>query len=162
MKPPNRAHLIVLFTALGMLLLSLGFVWLHLSSPSDGVRLGPDEPFGEVAWKSDGILVTSLEESTEGLHQNDLIVAVDGISIESWAQALITFDYPRPQWHVGESVPYSVIRAGVLMDVVVRLRPYPLADILSRAGTLPFMVLMLLQRLSPSLNRSKPCQYGKT
>src|SRR4051812_10919779 len=103
MKQFESVRVLVLLTALTFPLFSFGFAWSHLSSPSDGARLGPDEPFGEAAWMPDGILATPLEENIDGMHQNDLIVAVDGTSIDAWVNTLTILDYPRPRWAVGQT-----------------------------------------------------------
>ncbi len=134
----------VVLAATALLALSLSYLWLHLAVPFDGARLGPDEPFGETAWKSGGILATPLEDSADGLHQNDLIVAVDGTRIETWVEGLATPGFPRPQWKLDQIVPYTVIRNGSRLDVPIRLRPYPLGAILATTGTLPITLAIFL------------------
>lgn len=138
------ARLIALLTATAFLSLSLSYVWLHLTSPFDGARLGPDEPFGETAWRDGGIVATPLESSLRGLQPEDLIVAVDGTSIETWVQVLATVDFPRPQWKLDQIVIYTVIRNGSRLDVPIRLRSYPLGAVLATTGTLPITLAIFL------------------
>src|SRR5258708_7318969 len=144
MKQLDHTHRAILFVAMGLCVLSLIFAGMHLSSPSDGTRLGPEEPFGVPAWKADGILATPLEDTIDGLQQNDLIVAIEGTSIERWTQVLTDFSFPRPQWKAGQLVTYSVIRNGIRLDVPIRLRPYQLDVILTKIGLLPVVVITFL------------------
>ena len=144
MKHFSYARCAVLIAAIAFFVLSLGFAWLHLTGPSDGARLGPEEPFGEGAWRPDGILATPIEDPADGLHQSDLIVAIDGTSIQTWAQAITDFSFPRPQWNPGQQVIYSVVRNGIRLDVPVLMRPYPLKVILAKTGTLPFVMATFL------------------
>ena len=55
-----------------------------------------------------------------------MVVAVDGVSMESWAQALLDPTVSRPHWRFGQTVTYSVLRDGTPVDVPVTLGSYPL------------------------------------
>src|SRR3712207_538190 len=104
MKQFERANLLVLLSATGVLLLAAAFLWLHLMSPSDGARLQP----GAVAWKPNGVVIMPLHAYPNGLQEGDVVVAVDGHSMEAWARALFQPGMARPVWHVGQTVPYTV------------------------------------------------------
>ena len=56
----------------------------------------------------------------------DVVVAVDGVSMETWAQALLDPTVSRPHWRFGQTVTYSVLRDGTPVDVPVTLGSYPL------------------------------------
>ncbi len=116
-KRPDRTWLVVLVVVITLLTLSGAFVWVRLTSPSDGARL--------VAWRADGIVVTPLEVRPGGLREGDVVVAVAGRSMESWAQALLVPEAQPLRWQVGESVTYTVMRDGHLVDLSVRLERYP-------------------------------------
>jgi len=122
MHRPDRARLAVLLAAASMVLLGVAFVWLHLTTPSDGARLEPGQP----VWRLDGVVVTPLREQPGVLHAGDVVVAVDGRSLESWAQALLDPMAHRPTWRFGQRVTYTVVREGTQMDVPVTLGEHPL------------------------------------
>src|SRR5262249_37903236 len=122
----ERASLLVLLMAMTLLLSSLTFAWLHITSASDGARLGPYAPFGESPWQPNGVLATPLQGEDDGLQQNDLIVAVNGVGIEMWLQAPMSPAIDRPEWKPGQIIVYSVVRDGIPRDVPIRLRAYPL------------------------------------
>src|SRR5262249_36190511 len=73
-----------------------------------------------------GVAVTVLRPQPGGLRTGDVVVAVAGTSMESWAQALANPTTARPQWHVGQVVTYIVERGGVTLDVPVALGSYPM------------------------------------
>jgi two-component system, NarL family, sensor kinase len=141
MKRFVRVPVAVMLLALGLLALPLCFIGLHVSSPFDGARLGPEEPFEQAAWQVDGILATPLQNTDDGLHKDDRIVAVDGISIETWVQALTSPDFKRPEWKVDQTVIYGVVRNETRLDVPVQLHAYPVGAILRTLGVFPFVVL---------------------
>jgi signal transduction histidine kinase len=122
MRHPERARLMILLAATAMVALGAAFVWLHIASPSDSARLNP----GQSAWRANGLIVTVLRPQPGGLLSGDIVVAVDGKSTESWAQALFDPNATRPQWQVGQVVTYTVERDGVIMTMPVTLVSYPL------------------------------------
>jgi signal transduction histidine kinase len=120
----TRASLGILLIVLGALALTGAFVWLRLTGASDGTQLGP------AAWRPHGVVVTALYEAGTGLRQGDLIVAVDGRSLELWAQGMWVPERPRPHWLVGQTVIYTVERDGQRRDISVVLGRYPLGRVL--------------------------------
>jgi signal transduction histidine kinase len=143
-----RTHLVVI-TALGAVLLGVAFLLLHLTGPSDGARLSPGQP----VWRPDGVVVTPLRSS--GLRQGDVVVAVEGKSMESWAQGLFDFSLTRPQWHIGQTITYTVLRNGRSMDIPVTLGPYPLGTILiDEWSTILYALVFLLVAVFVFLLRS--------
>src|SRR5207344_3518031 len=71
-------------------------------------------------------MVTPLREQPGGLRAGDIVVAVDGASMESWAAALADPTAQRPHWRFGQTVTYSVLRHGAPLDLRVTLGSYPL------------------------------------
>ena len=125
MHRPDKARMRVLLLVATMLGLGVAFVWLHLATPSDGAVIPPDAS----SWHANGVVVRVLHAQPGGLRSGDLVVAVDGQSVEAWQQALTDPSRPRPQWRIGQVLTYTVVRNGVQMDVPVRLIPNPLDTI---------------------------------
>ena len=82
------------------------------------------------SWRPDGIVISPIEGQTTPLQDGDILVAIDGRSLESWARALPRLDLPRPRWDVGQTLIYTLMRNGQRVNVPVVLVPYPLASIL--------------------------------
>lgn len=125
MRQRDRVRVAVLLASAAMVALGVAFVWLHIASPSDGARLDP----GQAVWRSNGVVVSVLHTRPNSLRTGDIVVAVDGKSLESWAEALADPAIERPQWRVGQVVTYTVVRDGVSRDVPVTLGTYPLGVI---------------------------------
>jgi two-component system NarL family sensor kinase len=122
MRYPERARLSILLTSAIMVILGAAFVWLQVATPSDGARLEP----GQRAWRREGVVVAPLRAQPAGLRAGDVVVAVDGVRMESWAQALLDPTAARPHWRFGQTLTYSVLRDGAPLDVPVMLGTYPL------------------------------------
>lgn len=134
-----RTPLAVIIPALGVVLLGISFLLLHLTGPSDGARLSP----GQSVWRPDGVVVTPLQSG--GLHQGDVVVAVEGKSMEVWAQGLFNVGEARPQWHAGQTIAYTVLRNGRIENVSVTLGPYPLgAIVLQEWSTILYALVFFL------------------
>ncbi len=140
MQQPARTRFAVVTVAITAVLLGVAFLLLQLTSPSDGARLDPSQP----AWRSDGIIVTPLQEQPGGLRQGDEVVAVAGSSMESWARALFQPGAPRPHWQFGQTVTYTIVRSGQHLDVPVTLGHYPLAAILIHEWSTVLFALVFL------------------
>lgn len=128
MKPLERASLSALLVAGVTISLAAGFLWLHLATPFDGARLQP----GTQVWQPNGVVVTPLSERADGLRRGDLVVAVDGRSMEQWSQMLLQFNVQRPSLQVGQTVTYIVQRNGQLIKLPVTFTRYPLRVVLAR------------------------------
>jgi two-component system, NarL family, sensor kinase len=150
MDQSKRTRLTVLLASAAMIALGIAFVWLHLATPSDGARLDP----GQAVWRPNGVVVALLRPQPASLRPGDVIVAVAGRSMESWAQALLDPTVPRPQWHLGQTVMYTVVRDGAPLDVPVTLAPYPLGAIWQEDGaTILFALAFALVALYLVLRR---------
>ena len=108
------------------LALSLGFVWLHLATPSDGAHLEP----GQQTWVPGGVVVSPLERHPGGLEPGDVVVAINGHSMEAYKQALLALNAPHPQWQFDQTTTYTVQRDGHLLNVPVTLGNYPWRELI--------------------------------
>ena len=141
MKPLERAILQVLLVAGVAISLAAGFLWLHLATPFDGVRLRP----GAQVWQPYGVVVTPLHEQADGLRAGDLVIAVGGRSMESWAQMIFQVNAPRPRWQVGETITYTLERNGRHIDLPVTLGRYPFGAVVAQEwGTILFALVSFL------------------
>ena len=141
MLRPACSRLAVIVVAITAVLLGVTFLLFHLFSPFDGARLAPGQPY----WSSGGVIVTPVEQQSSGLAPGDEVVTVEGKSMEAWAQALFQPGLARPQWHVGQTVTYTVLRNGQRLEVPVILKPYPLgAIVLDEWSTVLFALVFLL------------------
>jgi hypothetical protein len=140
-KQLNAVSLRVVLIAIGVVLPAAIFLWLHLASPSDGARLEP----GLAVWRPDGVVLTPLRAQANGLRPGDVLVAVDGTSVESWARRLFDLSAPHPQWRSGQTVTYTVVRQGHPLNIPVPLGHYPLRSILLEDwGTILYALVTLL------------------
>jgi two-component system, NarL family, sensor kinase len=138
MTRPFPNHLFILALAGLLWLPAAAFLGLHLATPFDNGRLQP----GRDNMTAEGVIVTPLEAGPAGFEAGDLVVAVNGRSLESYAQALFHGGLARPPWQVGDTVTYTVRRNGQLTEVSVTLAPYPLAAIVGQNwGTILFALL---------------------
>ncbi len=151
MKSINRPAVLVLLVALLLWSLAGAFLGLHLVTPSDGTRLPPGN---QSAWKPDGVLIIPLTDKPDGLREGDVVTAIDGQPLESYARMLFDLSAPRPQWHFGQTIEYSILRNGRAMDLPVRLSAFPLAAVvLHDWGTILFALVSQLVTLFVFLNR---------
>ncbi len=116
----NRANLALLIIAAVFWALLLSFVGLHFATPSDGARIAGGTETG-------GLRVALLTNA--GLQENDVVIAIDGRSIESYIRALTDFNQPAPQWAFGETIIYTVTRDGKKLDIPITPGRYPFGAI---------------------------------
>ena len=109
------------------LLIPLAFIVLHLITPSDGMRLSS----GNVMFTQKGVLVSPYSSEEQVLAEGDVVTAVAGQSLESFAKNLFVPGLSRPRWQVGEQVIYTIERDGRLIDMAVPLSALPVKAILS-------------------------------
>ncbi|GAB4481646.1 MAG: hypothetical protein Kow00124_29660 [Anaerolineae bacterium] len=144
MRDPKA--LIVLGVAIFNITLFGVFLAIRLSLPSDGARLQP----GMEVYADAGVIVTPFDGQVRGLEQGDVVVAIEGRSVESWADLLLCWrpfcDAPdRPRWRVGDTVTYTVLRESRPTEVDVTLIRYPLAANLHRDwGAMLYALALLL------------------
>jgi hypothetical protein len=141
MNQPAFARRVVLTVIACTLALSSLWLWLRLTSPSDGARLPP----GQAVWSRNGVVVTPLEAQPGGLRQGDVVIAGRGQSLESWAGALFHSGASPPQLRFGQTVPYTVLRGGHRLEVSIKLGRYPLGALVQdQWGLLAFTLVFAL------------------
>lgn len=151
MKSFSRSALSVLLVAVLLWSLAGAFLWLHMITPSDGARLPPGD---QSAWKPDGVAVSPLDERPDGLRAGDIVTAIDGQLLESYARVLFDPGAPRPRWDFGQTVQYSIVREGRAIVLPVALGGYPLvAIVLHDWGTILFALVSQLITLYVFLRR---------
>ncbi len=144
-----RSRFIFILLSCGAVLLGVAFLLLHVGGPSDGARLAP----GQSVWRTDGVIVTPLQPGE--LRQGDVVVAIEGKSMGEWARELFELRVVRPQWHIGQTITYTVIRNRHSLNVPVTLRPYPLSTIvLQEWSTILYALVFLLVAVFVFLLRS--------
>ncbi len=154
MKRFDRVNLVVLTTALVCWLLAGAFIWVRWTGPYDGARVQP----GDItAWRPNGFAISPVDPSQSGLDQGDVVVAVDGRSLESWAEALVDPSSPRPAWQIGETVTLTVERNGRTFDVPVILTGYPVLTVLFREWP-PFVFALVFQLLGLFVFLKRPAE----
>src|SRR5260370_29605634 len=108
MQQPARTRFAVVTVAITAVLLGVAFLWLQLTSPSDGARLDPSQP----VWRPDGIVVTPLQEQPGGLRQGDEVVCLAGGRMGARGRARFHPRAPRPPRRVGPAGTYTSVRRG--------------------------------------------------
>jgi hypothetical protein len=127
MSRPDRGLQIAILLGTTSLVLTGIFVWFRLTSPSDGARF----IYSVFAWKSEGVEVTPVGNSTDNLKDGDIIIAIDDRPMESWIE-----DVLRPRTWGGKSrleqeVDYTILRGSDRVNIPVELREFPLREILA-------------------------------
>jgi hypothetical protein len=144
------ARVALLISILGMLAICGVFVWVTLTTPSDGALVAN----GVYAWRPDGVAVAELDPQPHGLQTGDIVVAIDGRSLESWSHTL--FQPGAAPFHAsfGQRVTYTVIRGHQRLNIAVQLGAYPLGAVLRRSwGMLTFLLVFELVGLFVYLRR---------
>jgi hypothetical protein len=89
---------------------------------------------GQSVWNRNGLVVTPLVTQPGGLRQGDIVIAAEGHSLESWAEALFRPGATYPHLRFGQTVTYTVLREGHLIKVPVVLESYPVVALLQDEG----------------------------
>ncbi len=125
MRSVPRASLAVWIAAVGLWSLFLAFLGLHLVTPSDGARLAPGEPQSV----GQGLRLAPLVPGA--MQPGDLLLAVNGQSVHSLAGELSNPGQAGARLAFGQSVTYTIERAGRRLDLPVTLGAYPLGAVLA-------------------------------
>jgi two-component system NarL family sensor kinase len=150
-KSFNRSAFFVLLVVLLLWSLAGVFVWLHVINPSDNTRLPPGN---QSAWQPAGVVVTPYEDTPDGLRAGDVVTAINGQTLESYARILFDPSAPRPSWRIGQIVQYTILRDGRALELPITLGRYPLIPIvLHDWGTILFAFVSQLVTLFVFLNR---------
>lgn len=128
----------LVFYAILCLCLSVGFITLHLSTPSDGARLQR----GNTLFTSQGAILSPYTKDNSLLKDGDILVAVQQISIKSRAEAFFTPVALPKDWKIGKSIEYTLIREGKEVKINVAQVQLPLRAILAENWGLILFILV--------------------
>jgi hypothetical protein len=109
-------------------LIPLAFIYLHMTTPSDGMRLSS----GEVSFTRNGAVISPYSRGSQILMEGDVVTAVAGQDLEYWVNSLLVPGLKRPHWQIGDEVTYTIERDGRTQNKVVVLGSLPVRAILSR------------------------------
>ena len=101
------------FALAGSIGLAILFVWVRASTPSDGARIS----FYGDGWSRAGVRIAPIDAPAPGLQGGDLVVAVDGRSLEAWLGDTTDGSVVRPA--VADPIPYEIVRDGAPQAVEV-------------------------------------------
>jgi signal transduction histidine kinase len=153
MKTTRRAQrrepfmLLTITVAIAALLIGLAFLWLRASLPSEQVVVSSDD----WPWTAEGVAVRPIGDSP--FREGDVVVAIDGRSLESWAESAAAGGRDRTD-PLPAVMTFDVIRDGrpvslrVAMDQpsVIDLLAPGLALLIFTIGQLAVAVLAWLRR----------------
>jgi len=110
----------------------LGVTSIYLWLPLDGSS-------GDTAsFTPEGFLVKWLiEERPGGLQTGDVIIRIEGHSIEEWLRGLPS----ESEWRAGGIVTYEILRDGQPLSVQIQLAPISFQAVLARWGSQMLVVL---------------------
>ncbi|MCC7362118.1 MAG: hypothetical protein IT317_21720 [Anaerolineales bacterium] len=149
MRKPSRSRWLLWLTAAGLWTIFLAFVGLHLVTPSDGARLPP----GVIQSTTRGLRLEALRPGN--LRSGDVLLAVDGQTVESLAGRLTGAAVPAPPWAFGQTLRYTLVRDGAVLDVPVTLGRYSLGGVLAvNWGSIVFA--LILQAITALVFISRP------
>lgn len=110
-----------------VLILGLAYLSALITHPSDGTAVAGIPPFST---NGSGIRVGVLDPTRTGVRSGDVVVAIDGRDVDSWAGAMFQPSAEQTAWHDGERLTYTVLRHGRLLSVQSVLGSYPLRTVL--------------------------------
>ena len=125
----SRAGLVALVLAAAFWSLFAALLGWRILSPSDCARLPP----GASQPQAGGLLIALLTSSR--LRSNDLVIAVDGCSVPSWAQALTGFGQPPPWAGVGGGSSCSHKRHSAKCEADKLNESWPKSSMTTKIGT---------------------------
>lgn len=123
----QRELFISLLIAISSVILTAIFVWLRLTSPSDGARFN----YSVFAWKPEGIAVTPIGNLPNDLHDDDIVTAVDDRPLESWIKDLFVPITWGSDQVMGQTLAYTIMRDGETHELAIHLGRFPINEILS-------------------------------
>lgn len=110
------------------LILPASFISLHLLTPSDGARLSYNDPI----FTPLGAVVSPYHPGSSYLEEGDVVVGVAGQSMESWSEELFSIGANPPDWDIGDTVTYNVLRDGKAVNISIQLGNLPVGSIFSQ------------------------------
>jgi len=96
--------------------------------------------------------MTPIGEHYGSLRPGDVVVAVEGRSLEEWAEAVFQLTAPRLPFQMTPT--YTVVRDGERLEIPVSLGPYPLAAIVAHHwGVILYLLILQVGGLALMLVR---------
>lgn len=126
----NRAAWAVLLLTGALFLLTTIRVWRVVGQPSDSARV--DYGDSKILWTREGVVVVPIEFQAEGLRRNDIVLAIAGQSLETWARNFFYFDPTSVQLVLHRPATYTVRRDGQVKDIAITPDNFPLGAYLAQ------------------------------
>ncbi len=115
-----------------LVLLSALIFWDRAVTPSDGTVV----QLSNAPFHSDRMTLTFVLDAGAGLRDGDVVTAIDGIPLRSYASATAA--------HKGDFLTYSVLRHGRSAQISVRLGEFPVLGFLTRSWASLAVLFILL------------------
>lgn len=126
---------VVVAGTLGLLILTALIVGHRISQPWDGTVI----QVSNRPWHSDQLVIDRVLDASVGFRPGDVIVAVDGRPVASYAKGGLSTNWPDT------ALTYTVTRGDTLVDVVVTSRPFSLIGFVASSWpALAWLVALLL------------------
>jgi hypothetical protein len=110
-----------------MWLLVAIFLTIHLLLPGDGAQI----VFDYTRISPEGLMVQPLDLAPAGLRAGDVVLAVDGRSVNDWLRAAFTGQWGQAD-ATQQALNYTVRRNEQVRTVTVQLTRYPLVQLFAR------------------------------
>jgi two-component system NarL family sensor kinase len=135
-----RPLIVAVVAAFSLIAGGLSF-WSRINTPIDPSVIDA-RPSRKAPWSTEG--VTLWKGTAGGLSVGDQVIAVEGRTMQYWANRLFDFHAKPPNIAIAVPLTYKVKHNGKLRDVRVRLQPYPLASVLVANWSLVLLTLLQL------------------
>lgn len=99
----------------------------RLMTPSDGTRLSS----GRHIFTLSGAIISPYYPGSSVLQEGDIVVDLNGKSMEAWGRDLFRLGVERPEINFGESLPYTVLRNDEPLQLNVVQGRVPVQSILA-------------------------------
>lgn len=107
-------------------LIPASFIALRLFTPSDGARISE----GERLFTEKGAIVSPYDPGDPQWQAGDVVTAVAGVDMKTWAARLFVPGIQRPALEKGDRVEYKIERDGQIIEQTIELGPYPFRAVL--------------------------------
>jgi two-component system, NarL family, sensor kinase len=119
---------------------AIALLVLRLMGGSDGALI-ENRPG---SWQARGVVVDVLDERRSGLRSGDLILAIDGRSVDAWAEDAFHPGTWLERAERSDRLIYSVERDGLPLEAFVTLGTFPFLSLLREIWGIAISVLGLL------------------
>lgn len=129
-----------LVVAVAAAVLTIAATVVKVAGPSTGTAI----PAGPAGFMADALGVAPLPGASTPLRDGDVVVAIDGRSVEDWAIGLGDVGSGKLRVAIGDVETLAVRRGGAPTDLEVPLGAYPIFAVVASAwGTLAFVFALL-------------------